>query len=279
MRGVMKFRYRNRVEKSRVIWLGLVWSRREIFTAEVGERDAVFCPPAAGWWFPILRFGSLYPCPRPRTNLNPDTSERTLLSVSARTFSPPRVDRSPPSSLVRRRSSGSTGSARVVSRPSTPGLPVPCSTTPARSSSTFVGGGRSRASLARDSSYKYALRPRTGFIHRDTARTAARGALRACLRACVPACERTDERASEVRASQIGGPRAIPTSICLSVCPSLSPFPLSASPPLVFSLFPSRFYVSRKAKSVAFRAGWCARRLAHPGSYQHGRKECRDSFV
>lgn len=229
MRGVMKFRYRNRVEKSRVIWLGLVWSRREIFTAEVGERDAVFCPPAAGWWFPILRFGSLYLCPRPRTNLNPDTSERTLLSVSARTFSPPRVDRSPPSSLVRRRSSGSTGSARVVSRPSTPGLLVPCFTTPARSSSTFVGGGRSRASLARDSSYKYALRPRTGFIHRDTARTAARGALRACLRACVRANGRACKRSACVANRRPARDSHLYLSVCLSVFISVPSICLSAS--------------------------------------------------
>lgn len=272
MRRVMKFRVIAIGLKSRESF-GLV-SRDFHGGSWRARRDVL--PSGRGWWFPILRFGTLYPCPSPRTNLNPDTSERTLLFVGARTFSPPRVDRSPPLSFVRRRSSGSTGSARVVSRPSIPpDLLVPCFYHPsARSSSTFVGGGNAPTKATEVARVQHAALPTS--TRSDYARASFIVTQRAPPRArcvtCVPACERANERANE---------RACKQSACVAnrrpardshLRLSLSLFPLSASPPLVFSLFSSRFYVSRKAKSVAFRAGWCARRLAHPGSYQHGRK-------
>lgn len=161
--------------------------------------------------------------------------------------------------------------------------PIPCptalpSTISRRSSSTaLVGGGNDGGGRSR--TREFSTRPlptstrsdyvRASFIVTQRAPPRA-GAFRACVRT----------RASVVRASQIESAIArfppLSFSLSLSVHPSVCLYlsvpsiylstsasgilSLFFSLRLCLSLFPSRFYVSRKAKSVAFRAGWCARR-------------------
>lgn len=129
-------------------------------------------------------------------------------------------------------------------------------------------GGRSRASLARGSSYKYALRLRTGFIHRHTARTAACGALRACK----------GKRASDERSACVANRPARDSHLRLSLCLSVRVPPsclylcslylvcLSTSASGILSLslsFPSRFL--RQSESKVSRVS-CRLVCASPGA-------------
>lgn len=241
----MKFRYRNRVEKSTRARLV---STRDFHGSGGSWRagDAAFCPPAAGGWrFPILRFGSLYPCPRPRTNLNPDTSERNaplrqrsyVFAAAGRPVVPVLVARAPTSHGVDRQREGSFA---PVYPPPRPARPV-CSTIPPALS--VVVDVRRWRPKSREFSTRLFLQvpaPTTYGLHSSWHSAHRRARCVTCVPLCVRASGRACKRSACVANRRPA--RAIPTSIwsvCLSVFISVPSIRLSASG--ILSLFPSRF--------------------------------------